>query len=548
MTQSGLTVGDLIHQLSPEIAARRDVPQWPPDVFAIAAAILQRSGAYTEVVQDWPPDSGPRWNQSVGGKGRAWRSMAARGAPPLGLVARLWKTIRKGDGVLIDEVRLNVKLTQALVEIIALADEACEGVGIVGSPKPDDFEMVALPLLLTKESKTLCREIHPSRAIVLPKAHTPQTGITIRSLTHHLAFYLPGEVTPMWWMQSGVDAGAWCMNVLILPWPRKVAPMHFRAADPSLRNMHPQFGFFDCNVREPDEFSVADVVSAWKLAKEQLARAEGDEGARIHMIVFPELALKPEEPLAIMKATGATVVGGVREPIDDKTCRNCAAVAIPPVEVTWKQDKHHRWKLDGSQIKNYGIGSRLDPARNWWENMPVQPRQLQFFAIADWLTFSVLICEDLARLDPVTELLRAVAPNLVVALLLDGPQLASRWPARYATVLADDPGSSVLTVTSLGMASSSVPPGKTPSRVIALWKDARSAAPEEIALEEGALGVVMNLRREFVEEFTADGRGDHATTGYLLRNKVHQIMEPPRPPKPSPLRRLRRNRRSERRV
>jgi len=51
---------------------------------------------------------------------------------------------------------------------------------------------------------------------------------------------------------------------------------------------------------------------------------------------------------------------------------------------------------------------------------------------------TVLICEDLARLDPVNDLVRAVGPNLVMSLLMDGPQLTTRWPARYATVLADD--------------------------------------------------------------------------------------------------------------
>jgi hypothetical protein len=47
--------------------------------------------------------------------------------------------------------------------------------------------------------------------------------------------------------------------------------------------------------------------------------------------------------------------------------------------------------------------------------------------------------------------MNAIGPNLVIALLMDGPQLENRWPARYATVLAEDPGSAVLTVTSLGM-------------------------------------------------------------------------------------------------
>jgi hypothetical protein len=45
----------------------------------------------------------------------------------------------------------------------------------------------------------------------------------------------------------------------------------------------------------------------------------------------------------------------------------------------------------------------------------------------------------------VAELLRDVGPTLVVTILLDGPQLGSRWTARCASVLADDPGSAVLT-------------------------------------------------------------------------------------------------------
>jgi hypothetical protein len=66
--------------------------------------------------------------------------------------------------------------------------------------------------------------------------------------------------------------------------------------------------------------------------------------------------------------------------------------------------------------------------------------------------WSVLICADLARQDPAADLIRAVGPNLLIALLMDGPQLSHRWPARYAAVPAEDPGTSVQTLTSLGMA------------------------------------------------------------------------------------------------
>jgi hypothetical protein len=141
-----------------------------------------------------------------------------------------------------------------------------------------------------------------------------------------------------------------------------------------------------------------------------------------------------------------------------------------------------------------------------------------------WLSVAVLICEDLARQDPAAELVRAVGPNLVLALLMDAPQLPSRWPARYATVLADDPGSSVLTLTSLGMAALSRPPNvPLRPRLIALWKDAKSAAPVEIELPPGAAGCVLSLTVQWDEEWTADGRGDNRTTGYVILAGTHPI-------------------------
>ena len=110
--------------------------------------------------------------------------------------------------------------------------------------------------------------------------------------------------------------------------------------------------------------------------------------------------------------------------------------------------------------------------------MRVRQREIHFICANPWLCMVPLICEDLARPDPVADVIRAVGPNLVIALLMDGPQLSARWPGRYASVLADDPGSSILTVTSLGMALRSVPPGMSPRRTIALWKDAAAGAHE----------------------------------------------------------------------
>jgi hypothetical protein len=204
---------------------------------------------------------------------------------------------------------------------------------------------------------------------------------------------------------------------------------------------------------------------------------------------------------------------------------NQAVVALPlgrRLAVAYDQPKHHRWRVDDAQIQQYGLGGQLDPARDWWEHIDIEKRELQFFSLNSWLNFCVLICEDLARQDPVGELLRAVGPNLVIALLMDGPQLEHRWPAKYATVLAEDPGSSVLTLTSLGMARLSRPPKKPESRIVGLWKDASGPAVE-IDLPKEAAGAVLCITRQMREEHTADGRSDRGQSGYLRMHGVHYV-------------------------
>jgi hypothetical protein len=137
--------------------------------------------------------------------------------------------------------------------------------------------------------------------------------------------------------------------------------------------------------------------------------------------------------------------------------------------------------------------------------MEVPRRSIQIVEVGEGSTVVSLVCEDLAQIDDVADVLRSVGPMTVVTPLLDGPQLSSRWAARYASVLADDPGSTILTLTSYGMAQRSRPAGMSASPVIALWKDPGRGI-REIPLEPGAHGVLISASADRATRRSSDGR------------------------------------------
>jgi hypothetical protein len=197
-----------------------------------------------------------------------------------------------------------------------------------------------------------------------------------------------------------------------------------------------------------------------------------------------------------------------------------------------RQNKHHPWSLDEGQILQYHLGGALHPHIRWWESMEVPRRTVNFVEHGDEITIVSLVCEDLAQIDNVADVIRSVGPTAVITPLLDGPQLNSRWAARYASVLADDPGSAVLTLTSFGMVQRSRPHGRDSLPVIALWKDPVRGL-REIPLETGAQGVLLTICADRTTRRSADGRRplDNATD--LLQVAVHQVRASNAPLKPS---------------
>jgi len=550
-----LTIGDVIGYLLPRVRqGDPGVPRWPPDVFAVAAYVLHKSGAYCEVLEHWPPAAGDlpdpiaQWSERIGGIGKAWRLAWASGKSPPDEVAHWWEKLLGACQRYLSDLRADKDLRECLAELMAAADAASVGLGIpsgeitvegAGGPtsEPDAteaaFQNQGDDLLFVDPDdpnpvgSTLCDEIHRSRLRVLPKLHTPQSGLTIRSFSHHLAMVDCNEVVPEWYLIP-TSQSELSMNLLLVPWPEVVQPKHFYPSKPMPEEkMPPEFHYFTYKGADDaagDEALHQRVSAVYRAAKEAMERVDA--------VILPELALTPpqheklrvemeRERVMLICGEGTASEPGVR-PGDNGACVD---VPVAGKSVPLRQGKHHRWRLDKPQIIQYGLGSRLYPEWFWWEHVALQ-RRFMFLAMRPWLVMSVLICEDLARPDPVGDLLRAVGPNLVVALLMDGPQLKERWSARYATVLADDPGCSVLSLTSIGMAELSRPPSVSPrTRVVALWKDSQSGAVE-IELPAGHQGIVLTLTVKYMTEWSADGRSDRGTTGCPILAGVRPIPSP----------------------
>jgi hypothetical protein len=188
-------------------------------------------------------------------------------------------------------------------------------------------------------------------------------------------------------------------------------------------------------------------------------------------------------------------------------------------EVAFCQHKHHRWQLTRSQLRQYGLTRHLDDSKKWWEAINIRQRRVSFVNVSERLTVCPLICEDLARQDPIADLIRHVGPSLVIAILMDGPQLKDRWPSRYAGILSEDPGSAVLTLTSLGMVRRWNSSYRPLSNIVALWSDENG--PRELELAPDASGILLSLRVSARREPVADGRLElHATSRLELKDVV----------------------------
>ena len=538
---------------------------WPPDVFGIAAYLLHKTGGYRYAIcNSWWKQGRKKHADDMKRLGEAWRGAVLKSKQPPAEIGAAWQNFLKVLKAPVMDIDIpgHQNSLKALLDLLAMADAACAGFGVPhGSEREHEAsllkqveELLNVPFI-ERGASTLARHLDPQMLCVLPKIRTPQTGLTIRSLSHHLAIWPRDEVCPLWAMLDTPQKDWECarFNLLLLPWPYRVDASQFSDSEEDRCGrhfMHSDFGCFDYSPADAGEWIKTQLP---KLLAEAVKQTSDKQ---IHGVILPELCFKTKQELAeaywqVNKiCPTAFMLAGVAEgkTSPEGSPSNCACFVAPEAgrAVLYMQGKHHRWQLESNQIQRYRLTEKLQTGKRWWESSFIEPREQHFLALKKWLTFSFLICEDLARQEPAARLVRAVGPNLIIALLLDGQQTGERWPGRYASVLAEDPGSSVLTLTSLGMVIQGKeeperekiqkhrdftakalkdhrkPPKRWPCCNIGLWRD-KDGHTVPLSMDPSEQGLVLSLTRETFTEFSADGRSEDANA-LVIKNKDKDIL------------------------
>jgi hypothetical protein len=515
---------------------------WPPDLFALTNVLLDRSEAFRFALSPpagvrWTPAGAGDWSDAVVDAGREWSAWVEdrRGSVPSMLAEEWGVASERADLPLADLAEgRDWRVCTALLSLHAIADEACAGLGSAterADGQGAGYRARARELLARTGSVA---RLPPRRVRVLPKVRTPPTG---RPAFSRYACVQGAGLEARWHKMParhlGTDPRAEYVNLLLLPWPLRVRESDFRPLDAPVQRLEREpFGFFEFDPSERLDLDLVDRVLTAAL----------DEVDAVDVVVLPEAAIDEseiDELEAVLDRHGVVyLTTGVRQrsPGPGRLPANWVHTGVNPrlrkgagppdgPGREWfhiRQNKHHRWSLDESQIDQYHLAGALHPQIRWWEAMEVPRRSVQFVNVADEITIVSLVCEDLAENDEVANVIRSVGPTVVFTVLLDGPQLTSRWAARYASVLADDPGSAVLTLTSFGLVQRSRPPGSDASSIVALLKDPERGF-REIPLEPGAHAVLVTACGSRATRRTADGRRPVDTGTHYYGAAVHQI-------------------------
>jgi len=547
------TVQEVIRRLLPAGTGFADeddlsrCPVWPPDVFAVTASLIELSGCYALSRYGGRAGSGGLFGKAYRKRVRDGAKEWRRNIRPPPLARECWDTLAKSNEAISTGGPGAETWHDAAIQLLAMADEACAGIGfsLSGHSYPfADFALRAHREYLATGARplphipsSLCVLVPSSEASVLPKTRTAQVGCTLRTMSHHLALLPPqSHVVARWHMSVSREKQTGDLRLLLVPYPFHMLASAFVAG----KRIGDESSSAHFTIKQ--EWlrrigSNARVVSQLTTFIRVLIQEARRKVGPVNGIVLPEGCLDEASASKIARRLAGTphlefFIAGVSSPPKGahRAPRNRAYASLYFKEnvLEWWQSKHHRWCVDASQIRRYDLSDALDPPEwRWWEDIDISDRQVNFYVFRPGASIAVLVCEDLARVDPVQPVVRAVGPTLLVSLLLDGAQEERRWPGRYATVLADDPGCAVLTLTSLGMVRRSMRPGESRAMPVALWKDSTGAT--ELALPQGSHGLLLTLKTSDEENWTLDGRSDGETTVSLTLVKKDEITHPEPP-------------------
>jgi len=554
-------------------------PVYPTDMFAVCAHLLNISPAYRWFIMEEQHHGDDDKCVSISQKsieacsnlGKKWRKR-----PFLKEVQTRWEKLYSDYG---SEQVISSKLNdgdfsksqwcQEAYELMIIADEACINLAFLDyanqSVADGWFEeliraayfekMAKLSGLEDEELKggeikndeshhiisppsTMTINVNRDVVSVQCKARVSSVGCTARSLSQYLAILpRPSHVRTCWQpsLARGRSNDNSALNLLLIPMPYSMNGGNFSAVkkpkSAQVRNL--SWGFFDVN---QSWLNSKDLK--WRKKFNQFVLKLIEEGQKelgtVHGIVFPELALNWQIYESLVEEIKTSEICKGIEFIISGSENNCIgqngnfALSTEFYDdpkagrqaVSMSRAKHHRWKLDTNQINNYALASSLDPRKNWWEKINLYPREIKLNVFRQNSVFGVLICEDLARSDPCHEVLRAMGPNLVFALLMDGPQILGRWGSNYATMLADDPGCSVLTFTSQALLRRvNHTQSYKDSWAVALWKDPLGGV-KEIKCPDGNHAVLLTLSSNDDCDETLCGRSNSDAKSWTFHHQL----------------------------